>query len=217
MKTTTSTLIALLALITTLNAQTQKGDLYLGGNFGYFYSSDGNAESKSNSLIIGPSIDYYVKDNLACGFRISYSGYSTTYTQNYSGTEVDLKNSSNLINFSPYIRLHGKLSDKVSCYGEAGLNFGFGKNTEESYDIQNNSTLKSKTGRMLYGIGISPGIWWNIKPKLALTFQYGSLYYYSSKYTPENDAEDSYKTSTFNFSLNGNSLGIGLHYAICGK
>lgn len=213
MKTQIASTIFACALTVPCFAQPETGDIYIGGCAGYTSKNDKQDQVKTTDYDLGPYVDYYFKNNMAAGFGVSMSGVvNVTTSQIFSGEDIELTDKTNLIQLNPIFRLHSKFSEKVSCYGDAGVLFGFGNETNEEYNFINNEVETYKTKISKVGVGIRPGIWWNAKPNLALTFQYGNLSYSSIKYKPEDENLDDYTISEGGLKLNGKTLSVGLRY-----
>lgn len=201
------------ALTAACIAQPKTGDIYIGGCVGYTTKNDKQDNIKTTDYDFGPYVDYYFKENMAASLGVSMSGLiNITTSQNFAGEDIELTDRTYLIQINPVYRLHSKFSEKVSCYGDAGFLFGFGNEINEEYNFINNEIETNNSKISKFGVGIRPGIWWNAKPNLALTFQYGNLSYSSIKYKPEDEDLDDYTISEGGLKLNGKTLSVGLRY-----
>ena len=56
------------------NAQTDKGDMMLGGNAAYDYSKVVDVDGNTQQYTIMPQVGFFVQDNFALGLGVGYSG-----------------------------------------------------------------------------------------------------------------------------------------------
>jgi len=203
----TKTLFTALLLLTMFaHAQLPQGSLLTGGNLSYNYTSfDVNASTeKQSTAIINPEAFYTLNDHWGIGGGLSFQIMSAKYSS------PDSKNTTTTFEIEPGVRYYGNISKTVTCYGEGYLNgsYGSSKNTSNG--------AESKTNITSIGLGLRPGIMWNIKERVFLNFEYGSLRFFHANYKPEGVSPTT-KENSLNFNLSTESLLIGLGYTFGGK
>lgn len=93
-------------------AQTAKGNMMIGGSFGFGSTSYEGAPNKYNTFSFSPSFGYFVSDNLAVG-----SGLSFTHNSTSNGTNQSTDNSFGL---SPFVRYYKFTSnEKFAFFAQA--------------------------------------------------------------------------------------------------
>jgi hypothetical protein len=112
-----------MSLIMTLPliAQTEQGNLLLGGTLGAYSTSTGtgNRKATQSGFSVVPRIGFFASNNLAIGIGIGYS--SSKIKEPF---ELDI--SSNVLEVNPFGRYYVDISDKFKFFGEFGINLRFG-------------------------------------------------------------------------------------------
>jgi hypothetical protein len=212
-------LICALAIFDESLAQTipVSGDIFAGGCANYYFNNSDKDDSKGDSYAFIPSFSYYIKDKLAIGTGLGIKGESTTQKFNAQSGEIDLTECNSIFLFSPFMRMHRPFKQNVGCFAEAGFDVGFGSEKQEYYDFVDNKVKTNETKISEIGVWGVPGVWWQAKPKLALTFQYGQLHYHSTTYKPEINGVDDYKENKGGFNLDTKTMRAGLLYNFGGS
>jgi hypothetical protein len=201
----TKILFSLFLLATlAVQAQLQTGTTLAGGCVGFNYSSTDDGDTKTTDYFLNPHGYYTLNNNWGVGGGINLSGSTTKYN------DGDSKNTSTMYSLVPSARYYGNINDKVICYLLGYIGYGFGTLADE-FDGN-----KFKTNTSSFGLGVRPGILWNIKNRVFLDFSYGALQYNSTTYKPE-DSDEKSSDSSFGLRLDAKSLTVGLGYALCGN
>jgi len=140
-------------------AQTQKGNMLVGGNIG-FNSSSAKIKTESGSIkveskgpsitniYINPNIGYFFIDNLAGGLKLNV-GLSSSKSR----ADGDKRsNATTEFNVGPFLRYYYNLNEKSAVFGEAFV--GFGSTTTKEKDITGTSLPDLKTSGVSYGPGV---------------------------------------------------------------
>lgn len=165
-------LMATLAVATlSVHAQT-----WLGGQLGYSFTKEKDADDGLNSWTIAPEIGYNLNDNWAIAAAI-----------NYEGAKIgDVK--SNIFSFNPYVRYHAAKYGNVSFFVDGSVAAGFGKVEADGEDEVEASA---------FSVGLKPGISYSICDKFGLVAHFGFLGYEFTK-------EDDVKVNSFGFDFSNN-------------
>lgn len=144
MKKLLLSMVAVAAFAFTTQAQTEKGNVLLGGNVGFNTSKiDGAAKSDVNFSIV-PSVGYFVSDNFAIGTGVGY---------NYN-KQVSDKNLNQAFEVSPFGRYYVDLSDQFKFFGQLSVPMAFGNN--KYVDEQGEVGDKYATTTNI-GVNVAPG------------------------------------------------------------
>lgn len=138
MKKTLALAAAMLFAGQLVNAQTQKGTRNLGLDLNYYSSKmNGTADQgtttgtdyyRISTFTVGPTLGYFISDNLELGGTVSYHNSSQTQSQTGFGTQSGSKSSSNGVGVNAFIRKYVLYENKVGFrvgpyigYGHASL------------------------------------------------------------------------------------------------
>lgn len=174
-------------LSTQLSAQTEKGNMILGGGLNFNFTdsdfdtgSSTNDVSTSTSININPSFGYFIADNFVVGASV---GLSFLSSESDGG---DITSSSNGISFGPYVRYY----TDSGLFGLAGLGFGSTNIQQESpfFDTDVTSSTFSWQVGVGYAIFLNESI--SIEPIIS---------YNRTSSDPDTDSGDS---RNINGSLN---------------
>ncbi|MEL6560792.1 MAG: outer membrane beta-barrel protein [Bacteroidota bacterium] len=131
-----------------LSAQTEKGNMLLGGSVNFSYTdndfdtgSSTNDISTNTSLNINPSFGYFIADNFVVGANIGLSFFSS---ESDSG---NLTTSSNGVTFGPFARYY----TDSGLFGTVG--FGFGSSNFEQESDFGDADFTSSTFSWNIGVG----------------------------------------------------------------
>lgn len=185
------TLSAAIALTFAANAQTEKGNVILGGNVSYDYSKVKDADTETQSFGIQPSVGFFVNDNFAIGTGIGYA-----YAE--SGVTTD-----NSFGVAPFARLY-KGDGNFKFFGQLSVPMAWGTTEEDDVKLGNSAN---------YGVELAPGFAYFPTSKIGIELSVRGLYYQNSSFKPEGSDE---KTSVNSFGLNANSfaprLGVQFYF-----
>lgn len=175
------------------NAQTDKGTITIGGNFGYDYSKVVDVDGHVQNYSIMPKIGYLVQDNLELGLGLGYAGSTDT-------DSFDVKSTIGEFAVAPYLRKFYGNSD-VKFFSQVAVPMGWGKAKHDGTEI-------GTTER--YGVALSPGIAYSPKSNFAVELSIKGLYYEYASVTPDAGA----KVASNTFGLNANSFmpSIGFNF-----
>ncbi len=121
-------------------AQTAKGNMMIGGSFGFGSTSYEGSPDKNNFFSFSPSFGYFVSDNLAVG-----SGLSFTHNSTSSGIN---QNSNNSFGLTPFVRYYKFTSnEKFAFFGQATLGIS-------TYRNESGTSVSKGTGM---SFSVAPG------------------------------------------------------------
>ena len=166
--------------IATLGASAQ--DWYAGGQLTLGRTTQETSGLKTTQVTVLPELGYNMTDNFAVGSVLGVS---------YRKTNGEEKT---VFKVNPYARYSYFKNDKVSLFVDGGVDFGIGR-------AQGSTAVE-------YGIGLRPGISYNINKKLSLVAHVGFLGYQSGN----RPAKSNGAAENWGLDLNSNNLMFGLYY-----
>ena len=166
--------------IATLGASAQ--DWYAGGQLTFGRTTQETSGLKTTQVTVLPELGYNLTDNFAVGSVLGVS---------YRKTNGEEKT---VFKVNPYARYSYFKNDKVSLFVDGGVDFGIGR-------AQGSTAVE-------YGIGLRPGISYNISKKLSLVAHVGFLGYQSGNRPAKNNGA----AENWGLDLNSNNLMFGLYY-----
>lgn len=182
----------------------------VGGSIGVLsYNSKTTSEGTTNehptriNITLLPNIEYMMSDNFSIGGKIGF-GYSKVK----SNTD-DSKESIFMIHISPYARMYFPLGDKLSFFGEGGIQFARG--TEK---VTVGNTTNDGDTRTNFGIGVIPGLSYGLSEKVALELTTGFLGYEQNSSNDNGDPETTSKSSNYGFNINLSSISFAIKYQL---
>jgi hypothetical protein len=206
--------IALLLASLTSFAQLEQGKFLVGGGIGIESSAskfkNGSTTTdgtKYTSYYITPSVGYFIAENLALGLTIGFGG--TTYKTPASGFTPELKDKNPYFLIGPFGRYYKKFGDNFAIFGQAAIDFRFGKNKDESYNGVNIVTTETKVNS--FNPNLRPGIVFFPYSKVGIEFLVGEIGYTHTVEKFPNDSKDRTGNFDFNFNLRSVQLGIFLY------
>lgn len=184
------------AAIVALGASAQ--NMYVGGSVGFTSTKSGDA--KTTNINFMPEIGYNLSDNMALGTVVGVE-----YQK-----EGDIK--STLVNFDPYFRYTFFQAGNFSIFCDLSVDLGFGKTKETFTDYDDNgnefkATFSSKTATT-YGIGLKPGMAFNVSEKFGFVAHVGFLGYKGANQAAKLAGEP----QVCGLDLSGNNLSFGFYY-----
>ncbi len=147
-----------------------------------FYSYKTEDSDRNSVYGIAPEVGYFLSDKMAVGLNIGYN-YSRTKPENGDAFGTSF------FGVNPYVRYYAFKMEKLSLYVQGGIFFA----TINPHDASSTNA---------YGIGIKPGIAYQLSNRFAINATFGNLGY--ANYDGDNE---------YGLTLNGNSLGFGLTYS----
>ncbi|MDE6684276.1 MAG: outer membrane beta-barrel protein [Duncaniella sp.] len=172
----------LMAAMAVMSLGASAQDWYAGGQLTFGRTTEQPSGVKSTQVTVLPEIGYNLTDNFAVGSVLGVS-----YRK--SGGEEKT-----VFKVNPYARYSYFKNDRVSLFVDGGVDFGIGR-------------AKGSTA-VEYGIGLRPGISYNISQKLSLVAHVGFLGYQSGN----RPAKHNGAAENWGLDLNSNNLMFGLYY-----
>ena len=185
MKKVFLTMMTGLGFAVAVNAQTDKGNVMLGGQAAYDYEKTVDVDGNTQNYTIMPQLGFFVEDNFALGLGLGYSGSTTK-------SPSDIKSTSGDFAVSPFARLY-KGEGPVKFFGQLSVPMSWGTRKVDG----------DKTGTTeRYGAAVSPGIAYFPTSRLGIELSVKGLYYEHVAVKPESGSN----TKRNEFGLNVNSL-----------
>ena len=172
-------------------AQIEKGDLLLGGSFGINANSANSSSYTTSNANFAPHIGLAIGKNSVIGL-----GFGLSYSSN-SAAQSNFDFSSSVL-YKKYFVIRNKLGYYLQLHG--GILLATNKFT---YIDSSGSAMKTNYKSYSYSVGITPGIYYGVTPRLLLTADVGGLGYAYS------DGGSGSWSSNFNMSfLNSFTFGV---------
>lgn len=176
------TLTAAVALTFAAKAQTEQGNLFLGGSVGYNYNKINGTDHSNQGFNITPNIGYFISDNFAIGTGIGYSYGKTSY-DNSDYDYSDLKTQT--FNVAPFARAY-KGNDTFKFFGQLSVPMAWGNVKEDDTKTQ---TIAS------YGVQLSPGLAFFPHRNVGIELSVRGLYYGNDRVKDEASGSKVIKSS----------------------
>ncbi len=217
-------LFCLLAtIVSTLNAQTLKGDWLLGASLGNIsYTSSKSSTSYSNtptvydskgnstSLSIYPTIGYFIRKNHAVGAYLSISQYnSKSNSSNTSSTSTsESKYNQPSFYLGPFWRAYYGSNEKTLPFLQLGAQFGNAGGNSKSSTNTGSSSETTTNPVNDWNVGGMFGFEYFLSKNIGLMMSAGvnysdskTKYFYRPSTGTGYDYTSSYKRTYFNFSI----------------
>ncbi len=153
-----------------LNAQPVAKSIFIGGNIGVNFqkvkTDDRDQKDNNTSIQIMPNVGYFLTDRMAIGVGAGIN----SLTQKRERLGEERKQSETTFQISPFVRYY-LTSGTVGFFTEGSFSIGLGQTKDTRDDI----TEKGNITQLSFGI--SPGIYLDVHPKIALEFSAGWLGY----------------------------------------
>ncbi len=206
------TLLATAILFTlSLNAQTEKGSVYVGGSLAFVSSNVSNSSGTPvagiptvTTFAVTPSVGWAYKDNHFMGFGLGYSNVNNKDPLN--------KYSANEFNVFYFLRQYKPLGKGFYLFGQEVVSVGFGTGKATGY---NEKIFNS-------GLSVNPGMAYNVSKHMQLELQLVNLLMasYSSNKSSSTDninypSPNDSKQFVFSTTLDGtllNNVSIGIRF-----
>lgn len=168
------------AAVMALGASAQ--DWYAGGQVTFGRSTESASGVKSTQVTVLPEIGYNLTEKLAIGSVLGVS-----YKKSGSEEKTVLK-------IAPYARYTYFSTSKLNLFIDGGVDFGIGR-------AHGHTAVE-------YGIGLRPGISYDLSERLSIVAHVGFLGYQSGN----NAAKNNGCNENWGLDLDGNNLMFGLYY-----
>src|SRR5256885_3391424 len=153
------------------SAQIKKAEKMLGGNLGITQQKNvsGEYSSASTSIYLSPKLGFGLAGNWIVGFS---AGFNYGKQENKTSLSSD-KGQSHSYQPGLFVRKFHSFQNIFGIFGEAGLNYGFGKTTTTNQ--ASGITSKSKSEQHDYAISIKPGVYFKPNRKIFVEATVGSI------------------------------------------
>jgi hypothetical protein len=182
-----------------INAQPVAKSTFIGGSVSLYFQNQKVEEMdqtvKSTRINILPKVGYFVSDRMAIGIKMGV----TSNVENENVNSEKYKYTETLFSIAPFARYY-LTSGTVGIFAEGSCAVGFGKMKVTQTDYSETSNIAQVM------VGISPGIYYYIHPKLALEFSAGWLGY---EYYSEKQDDVKRKRGSFGFDIKATGLSLG--------
>lgn len=200
MKKLLLSMVAVAAFAFTTQAQTEKGNVMLGGNVGFSTSkTDGAAKSDVNFSIV-PSVGYFVSDNFAIGTGVGYT----------SSKQVSNKTLNEAFEVAPFGRYYVNLSDQFKFFGQLSVPMAFGNNKLVDNDGETGDKYASTTN---IGVTVAPGFAFFPTKRIGIEVSMNGLGYNNLKVKNEVTGNE-VESNSFGLDLDtfAPKLGVMFHF-----
>lgn len=216
MKRTLAILILMVSYSTFSMAQMTRGSFMVRGNVGINYNqnqfdagvlgSAGTYKEYNPTIILSPSVGYFIADNLVLGLKTSYarSRYS------YASDNTDVSQSKQITNtyaLGLFIRKFVPITDKISFYMEANGSRGWEKPYGKNED--NEKLYFSKTN--LLNLNAELGFQYMVTKNIGLDLHTNLIQFSSRNLIDLDRNEKAYTQQSFSIDLNS-SIGLGASF-----
>lgn len=157
-------------------------DWYTGGQITFGRTTESISGTKTTQVTILPELGYNINDRVAIG-----SSLGINYRKQGGEEKTVFK-------VNPYLRYNYFKYQRVNLFVDGGVDVGMGK-ADGDFAVE-------------YGIGLRPGVTFNINDKFSLVAHVGFLGYQSGN----NAAKRNGAPENWGFDLNTNNLLLGFYY-----
>lgn len=174
----------LLTAMVAVFALAANAQVWVGGSIGASTSkttADGIKDVKINKVTIAPTIGYTLDENWDIAAEISYSH-----------KDKNVGKSSNTFGFAPYARYKYFKIGKFAAFADGGFSYANEHICGDSESVN------------IWGIGIAPGVSYDLNNKISIDARLGGIGWEFSKY-------GDVKTNKFGFDLD-NELKLGIYF-----
>ncbi len=201
MKKLLLSMVAIAGLAFTTQAQTEKGNVMLGGNLGFNSSKVDGANKSDVNFSVVPTVGYFISDNIAIGTGVGY---------NYD-KKVSNKNLNQSFEVSPFGRYYVGLSDQFKFFGQLSVPMAFGNN--KLVDDQGEVADDKYESTTNIGVNLAPGLAFYPTKKIGIELSVNGLGY--NHYTAEAELTgNKVKSNAFGFNADtfAPKLGVMFHF-----
>lgn len=153
---------------------------------------------------------YFFMDNMSAGLNVGFGSYKTVLSTIFGTVETIDTDKTSSFTVAPSLRYYFELDPKLYVFGEFAAGFGSGKLIEESKT--GTVTTTNETNFSMFGIGITPGFYYMMTPKVGLQMRFGFLGYQSNviKTEPVANTVQTITNKDFGLDLDLNTLNFGV-------
>lgn len=198
MKKVILSLVAVAGLAFAANAQTDKGNVMLGGSLGVNSSKVKGAEKSDFSFSVIPSAGYFVSNNFAIGTGVGYA-----YDKKVSNESLN-----EAIVVAPFGRYYVGLSDQFKFFGQLSVPMAFGSEKE----LLANGDVDKKVGTSTsIGVNIAPGFAFFPTKKIGIELSVNGLGYNHLE-LKDTDSGAKFKASSFGLNADTFAPKLGVQF-----
>lgn len=176
----------------TINEGFAKGDTFITGSVSIITQKQDNV--KNTGFSAGPSVGYFISDNIALGARVNYLYQKT------EGGDFNPEYEQNAITGGLFGRYYFTPKNKFSLFAQLGADYN-----RYEREMAGNNREKSHG----FGVSAGPGFNYFITPHLALQSFLGAVSYGTN--TQETDGEST-ENRGFSLNLDFSNVYFGLTY-----
>lgn len=205
--------------VTLCHAQLEKGTRLIEGSFNVGGSSRTDEfnlfggltdfESRSNFLVVAPSIGWFTGNNTMVGLGLTYQHNTSKNFQFFNGGQQDpFITRENLFSMNSYYTKFSPLVDKLYLTTTVSFLVGLGTENSEFGDQEQESNI------LQINFNVVPGLTYFISDKWALQASIGQVFYQFRDAKWKTDIQDEPKNTSHNYGLNfsANTFRIGFQY-----
>jgi hypothetical protein len=207
MKKLLLSLIAVSALAFTTQAQTEKGNIMLGGNVAFSTSKNDGAPKTDINFNVVPSVGYFVANNIAIGTGVGYQ-FAKSYTGAVNANTAAFSTKVSAFVVSPFARAYKGITDQFKFYGQLSVPMSFG-NTKVGDGNGDNFQKVSKDNNV--GVALSPGFAFFPSKKFGIEFSVQGISYNDQTSKDANDIKTG-GNKDFNIGANFFNPNIGVQF-----
>jgi hypothetical protein len=191
-------LLFFFAIVLCSQAQIKKGDILLGGNFGFSTSSSNPSNGKQSNFNVSPHIGKAVQDNLVVGINLIY-GHNSSSNMSYTSK-------GDFYGAGIFVRKYKYLGSGFSVFMEGGL--GGTYNKQDNINPTGYTSNKTKT----YSINahFDPGVAYAISKRVQVETGFQDLVTANYSHSKNTDYDISTPGNSSNYSSDSFSLGANL-------
>jgi len=220
----TTTILGIICLAFTANAQILKGTLYGLLDLSFYNSksdyskvngstSTATAEYSYTNFNIGPGVQYFFKNNLSVGLGVGFDK-STNKTNDISGKKTT-KYSYTGTSLSLGLYKYFDASEKLKTFLGFSIGMSPQKGTIDETNTQTSVTTTSKTESQNTAVNLTGGVAWLATKRIMLLTNIGLMGYNwnTNKYNITSTGYAKSKGSYFQFYLNSNNFYYSISFA----
>lgn len=216
-----STILAFIVVISTMaNAQFNKGQKVLGGNFGFSISKNKSSDdyiSRQYSLSLNPSFAKFTKSNQLCGIGVGYG-----YNRQKSESPNSLPNSYNTnqsVGVNVFSQRFYSMAKKLyfTLNTPASIYYMFGNNNAGS----STSVNESKTSGYSINVSLAPGLSYQLNNRWLFDAYLSNLVNVGFSHNQTKTANSNLKTKGDSFGISSSlsntnlgNIGLGFRYLL---
>ncbi len=199
MKRIILSIAAIVALTFGANAQTEQGNILLGGTVGGAINNPDNSDDTDASLsefTVIPQIGYFIADDFALGLGLGYNMLDNRQDDTAGGENSTVTNT---FIVRPFGRYYIELGDQFSFFTELGVGIGFGNSVVTADGVESDEDLNTAS----LDIALSPGFAFFPVETFGIEFSLTGIQFTS--FDPDTDTDDNTE-STLNIGATESGL-----------